>query len=239
MAEGKGFEPLCGVTRKLISSQPRYDHFDNPPYACIFQLAYHSIFLPAVQSKIGGMCMVFLFGTGEFANYRAALDKIGRQALISQDIAKAASCRGLLLPGGGDIHGELEEPERDLIRFFVENQRPILGICRGMQALNVCFGGTLYDFVPGHQTPGDDMRHLTHATGLIATLMGADPIVNSNHHQAVKTPGSALIVCQWAQDGIVEAIQHRSLPILGVQWHPERWKSGEKIFGWFAAELKK
>ena len=183
--------------------------------------------------------MVFLYGAGELSNYRTALDKTGQQVLISRDIGNAKNCQGLLLPGGGDIHGKLDAEEREVIQFFVTQHLPILGICRGLQALNVYFGGTLYDFIPGHQVPQGDMTHLTHAAGLMASLVGNFPLVNSNHHQAIRRLGTDFVACQWAQDGIIEAMQHRTLPVLGVQWHPERWKSGGAIFRWFADELRK
>ena len=183
--------------------------------------------------------MVFLYGTGEFVNYCTALRKIDQQVLISKELCDAGRCLGLLLPGGGDIHGELDTRESSIIRFFVAQRFPILGICRGMQALNVYFGGTLCDNIPHHQIPQNDISHPTHATGLIASALGTEPIVNSNHHQAVKSLGKDLVACQWSEDGIIEAIHHKTLPILGVQWHPERWKSGDAIFRWFAAELRK
>ena len=183
--------------------------------------------------------MVFLYGAGEFPNYCAALEKIGQRILISQDVCCAENCQGLLLPGGGDIHGKLDAQESAAIRFFVTHRLPILGICRGLQALNVYFGGTLYDFIPNHQDLQGDITHATHAAGLIASLLGDVPVVNSNHHQAIKGLGAGLIACQWAQDGILEAVQHQTLPVLGVQWHPERWKSGDAVFRWFARELRK
>ena len=144
-----------------------------------------------------------------------------------------------MLPGGGDIHGKLDAEERAAIRFFVAHRLPILGICRGLQALNVYFGGTLYDFIPNHQASLGDITHLTCATGIMESLLGSSPVVNSNHHQAIRGLGTDLVACQWAQDGIIEAIQHRTSPILGVQWHPERWESGGAIFHWFASELRK
>ena len=128
----------------------------------------------------------------------------------------------LLLPGGGDIEGDIPQRECSLIRSFVANGRPVLGICRGMQALNVYFGGTLHRYIDGHQLPQGDIVHPTHALGIIRELLGKTPTVNSNHHQAVAKLGHGLRVVQRSQDDVVEALCHHTLPIWGVQWHPER-----------------
>ncbi len=157
-----------------------------------------------------------------YTNYRAALTAAGAVPVTPSDGVSPDACQGLLLPGGGDIDNALPPEETALIRSFAESGRPILGICRGMQALNVYFGGTLYADVPGHRTPGCDMVHPTAAEGPVAALLGPAPTVNSSHHQAVERLGDGLVICQRAADGTVEAFVHRSLPILGVQWHPER-----------------
>lgn len=166
---------------------------------------------------------VFLWGRESlYENYRAALQRCGCEVCLSHDPAESRRCAGLLLPGGGDIFGRLDREEHLLIRSFVGTGRPILGICRGMQALNVWFGGTLHDFIPGHQTAQGDMVHPTRTADLMERLLGSAPAVTSNHHQAVAALGRDLTAMQWAHDGTVEAIRHRSLPIWGVQWHPER-----------------
>ena len=100
-------------------------------------------------------------------------------------VQEALTCDGLLLPGGGDIHGRLPPEETFLLRTFWEARRPILGICRGMQALNVFRGGTLRDDLPGHQIPEGDMVHPSRAEGPLAALLGPCPTVTSSHHQAV------------------------------------------------------
>jgi len=181
--------------------------------------------------------MVFLYGGGDFSHYRAALEQRGQSVIISTELADAFSCDRLLLPGGGDIHGPLDEPEQRLIQYFTDRYRPILGICRGMQALNVWFGGTLRDFVSGHQRPEGDLWHITRAVDCLACALGPTPLVNSNHHQAVAQLGSGLIPCQWAADGILEGFCHESRPIWGVQWHPERCEIGGGIFDWFCREV--
>lgn len=169
------------------------------------------------------MKAVYLYGTcGQYVNYLSAIRHAGGRVLLTRDLYRAFDCGALLLPGGGDIDGRLDATEHFLIQSFVQSGRPILGICRGMQALNVFFGGTLHRYITGHQSPTGDMIHPTRAAGLLRQLLGREPTVNSNHHQAIAKLGCDLTVLQRAQDGTVEAIAHDTLPILGVQWHPER-----------------
>lgn len=170
---------------------------------------------------------VFIPGEADsYPNYCHALQASGCKVCLCLDPIQNRGCDGLLLPGGGDITKELDETEYRLIQFFVDTRRPILGICRGMQALNVWFGGTLYDEIPGHQLPQGDMVHPTQCLGLMRDLLGQTPAVNSNHHKAIAQLGTGLRISQWAADGTVEAICHESLPIWGVQWHPERQSFG-------------
>ena len=167
---------------------------------------------------------VLLCGEGNFDNYTAALRAAG--AVVCRETGASLCCDGLVLPGGGDIEGRLDAQEHLLIQSFVETQRPVLGICRGMQALNVFFRGTLYRRIPGHQSPGGDILHRTYACGCLAGLLGSEPIVNSNHHQAVRELGERLTAEQWAHDGTIEGLRHEQWPIWGVQWHPERQSYG-------------
>ena len=154
---------------------------------------------------------IYLYGTsGQYGNYLAALTEAGAEPVLSRDLFRACGCDGLLLPGGGDIGVTLEATDGFLIRSFADSGRPILGICRGMQALNVLFGGTLHTSIPGHQQ------------------LGPAPLVNSNHHQAVRVLGEELCLLQQAADGTIEGFCHETLPILGVQWHPER-QSGARL----------
>jgi putative glutamine amidotransferase len=159
---------------------------------------------------------------------------------------------GLLLPGGEDIHPShfrepLHErcrsisPERDvtelpLTRWAVEEGKPLLGICRGVQVLNVALGGSLYQDI-GAQRPGAG-RHdwypgfprnlLAHSVDLVdgtrlAHILAASAAeVNSLHHQSVKDVAPVLEVSAVAPDGIIEAVEVRDHPFaVGVQWHPE------------------
>lgn len=168
-------------------------------------------------------CILIYGHENHYENYRAALRAAGADPIVSDAAQTPRHCHGLLLPGGGDIlDGTLPQPESDLIAVFIAAGRPILGVCRGMQALNVYFGGTLHPYIPHHQLPHGDMVHPTCACAPVAPLLGNTPTVNSNHHQAIHRLGAHLRACQWAHDGVIEGIFHTTYPLLGVQWHPER-----------------
>ena len=152
---------------------------------------------------------------------------------------------GLLLAGGGDMHPEFwgEEPhlglgrvdrKRDiwelaLFHAAMQIELPVLGICRGMQLINVALGGSLWQQNPGNHchaqtSPYEQVWHGLQITApAFAEACGfeeAETMVNSCHHQCVRRLGCGLTVAAKAKDGIVEAIVHEN-SIWGVQWHPE------------------
>jgi len=174
---------------------------------------------------------------------------------------------GLVVAGGPDVEparygaepGPVTQPpsrERDavelaLVRAAAERRVPVLGICRGMQVLNVSRGGTLVQHLP--DVVGSDLhlgapgRFGVHdvevAEGSLlaavlsggVTLEGSGPLratVPSYHHQGVDTLGAGLVPVAWADDGVVEAVEDPSLPFcLGVQWHPEVSDDGSLFEG--------
>ena len=182
------------------------------------------------------MNCIYLPGDSQrFANYHRAVNRAG--AAVSTNAPE--DCCALLLPGGGDIepwrYGQENtasrdlEPERDhaeleLIHRFLSAGKPILGVCRGMQLLNVYFGGTLAQDISGHsQVDGADRLHSVRTVpSLFQSFAGETALLNSAHHQAVDRPGTDLLPVQWSDDGIIEGMLHRTLPIWAVQWHPER-----------------
>lgn len=154
---------------------------------------------------------------------------------------------GLLLSGGEDIHPRYygEEPqypmtlspdlrtefETSLLKESMEKSIPVLGICHGMQLINVALGGTLYQDLPSQKKDAmehrlKDKRHIVDVDGdsLLYTILGIGELnVTSTHHQAVKKLGKGLGVCAAAEDGIIEAFEGPDYPFLiGVQWHPEK-----------------
>ena len=187
------------------------------------------------------MATVYIWGEAErYENYRRAVEAAGGTVRFG---GTPEGCDALLLPGGGDMepwrYGQSNtasrglEPERDtaelmLLERFTAAGKPVLGICRGIQVINVFFGGTLCQDLPGHSAvDGHDSFH-TVRTARSPLLAVCGPLcrVNSAHHQAADAPGRGLRAVQWAEDGAVEAVCHDCLPVWGVQWHPERL-SGE------------
>lgn len=199
-------------------------------------------------------CAIFIFGGGDrFANYRRAVEEAGGRPVFSEEAPEAAgTCGGLLLPGGGDLepwrYGQPNtasrglEPERDaaellLLEQFTAAGKPVLGVCRGLQTVNVFFGGSLIQDLPGHSAleDGDRLHPVRTAPSFLRPVCGEEAVVNSAHHQAADRLGTGLEAVQWAPDGVVEALEHRTLPVWAVQWHPERLPGalGRRLFGAF------
>lgn len=161
---------------------------------------------------------------------------------------------GILLSGGADIGADRYgatagadddpvEAERDafeLALFAGARERKIatLGICRGLQLINVGSGGTLHQHVPEHAGFTQPTTTLLHDIDLkpdsvLGSIYGDHHRVNSLHHQTVDAVGDGLRVTA-SHDGSVEGLEHESLPIVAVQWHPEMLPSRatDPIFGW-------
>ena len=144
---------------------------------------------------------------------------------------------GLVLTGGGDVDPSLygaqpnpqtkhvfrerDELERDLIEEAQRKGLPILGICRGLQMLNVVRGGTLRQHIERHK----EVEHLvrTEPESKIAACVGTEDYpVNSRHHQCIDRVGSELKVTARAEDGVIEAVEDPNRAfVVAVQWHPE------------------
>ena len=203
-------------------------------------------------------------------NYVPPLEYFGCEVTAEYAPAFDDSYDALVLCGGGDVDPALygeemngsDEPEKErdeselaLVKAYIEMKKPVLGICRGHQVINVALGGTLIQHLEtadDHRDPegNGDLVHATKADpdGFVAKLYGTELFVNSAHHQAVKELGKGLKAVQFScHDNTVEAIEHESLPIIGVQWHPERMSlanrrcdtvDGMKIFEYFTNYLR-
>ena len=132
----------------------------------------------------------------------------------------------------GDAHRDAYE--LSILDWAVKNKKPVFGICRGFQLLNVYFGGTLFQDLALQKGTSVEHRnaekydrifHEVDCTkdGLLAKIYKQEHLtVNSVHHQGVKTLGRDLHVdARSKEDGLIEAFHHTALPVFGVQWHPE------------------
>lgn len=205
--------------------------------------------------------------------YTSALVLAGATPLIIPSVLDDDSLQavlrqvdGIVLTGGGDIHPAIYSDganplasdvdiRRDRIEMLIvdhilRNRMPFLGICRGIQVLNVAMGGNLYlDILEqrpdsiGHQNQLDLPRdHFAHSIQVeensqLANLLGGlYHLVNSLHHQAINRPAIGLRVSAYAPDGVIEAVEVMDHPFgIAVQWHPENLQAHSSMQGLFKA----
>jgi putative glutamine amidotransferase len=230
------------------------------------------------------MPLIAIASCRKLEDYKQAVLHVGGEIRIVDPSMNArealAGVDGLLLTGGDDVaparYGEAahptvvsdSEPGRDQFELALLGEArardlPIFGICRGVQVMNVAFGGTLVQDIPSSvpgsvshslPIPPNTAYSLAHEVwiekdSLLARLMrerlnDQDSCeVNSRHHQAVKDVARGFKVSATAPDGVVEAIEDPAARFcLGVQWHPENfWRTGEfrPLFEGFVEEAKK
>jgi putative glutamine amidotransferase len=192
---------------------------------------------------------------------KAVIEAGGLPVHLPLDVDPATAADRLdaiVLTGGSDIepqryeaepHPALIVPDRDrdefelaLLERALDRTIPVLGICRGIQLINVHRGGTLDQHVSEHSqwdTPTNALVHtVTMSEGsMLASLYGATREVNSLHHQCVDVVGDGLTVTACAADGRVEGLEMGD-HVLAVQWHPEMMdsRSTDPIFDWLVAQ---
>ncbi|MFD9827700.1 gamma-glutamyl-gamma-aminobutyrate hydrolase family protein [Tsukamurella tyrosinosolvens] len=196
---------------------------------------------------------------------------------LPYDADPADACEwlsGVVVTGGQDVHPDrwggdasvvrgidprtdtnAHDPERDeyefaLTRAAIDRGIPLLGVCRGVQVLNVALGGTLIADLPpgpiphlsqqGAPTDGDADHVVTFVPGSTAArVFGPSMVTNSWHHQALDRCGAGLVVTGRAPDGVIEAVEVPGAPILGVQWHPEWMERDDPAMDWIVDESRK
>ena len=183
-------------------------------------------------------------GGGNAANYLAAVEAAGGVGKARYLPAPDLSCDGLVLVGGDDMDPALfgqknthsrgidrarDNAELALLDAFCGARKPVLAICRGHQVVNVWLGGGLIQdlgpkLVPFHQKEEGDQVHLVRTAegSLLRRLYGPVFPVNSSHHQGLGQLGRGLAASAWSEAGVIEAVEHASLPLISVQFRPER-----------------
>lgn len=222
-----------------------------------------------MKKTIGVYADTFNGKVGQTFAYMQFLSQFGHVRLIStlDNFANIINeVDMLVVPGGADVDSLLyngipgvmdgrvnqhyEFLDRTLINLFVQHKKPIVGICRGMQAINVYFGGTLKQHVVGHQQESE--RHITRQELQFFALEN-NIFVNSMHHQSIDKVGEGLHIVGYTRrndncyseenhsfpwrtydknnsvskredvPAIIEVIEHNSLPIVAFQYHPEEF----------------
>jgi putative glutamine amidotransferase len=229
--------PLIGIPAQTLQA------IDGIPEGLPHSWVMNSRYYQATAAAGGAPVMIPLFDE-DLATLRALYDRLD----------------GILLAGGVDMdpctfgdapHPKLgrTDPARDaveiaLARWAVDDRKPILGLCRGLQVMNVALGGTLFQDieaqVPGalkhdyYPTAGFERDHPAHLVAIadgsrLAAAFGVpDVTVNSMHHQAVREVAPALHVSARAPDGLIEAVESGTDHFLvGVQWHPEMFEPSD------------
>ncbi|MCM1064434.1 MAG: gamma-glutamyl-gamma-aminobutyrate hydrolase family protein [Eubacterium sp.] len=200
----------------------------------------------------------------DLGNYIRYVESVSLEPVPTLRMGDVARCDGLILPGGGDItpafFGERNNGSRNIdteldilqlqaFELAMRGSMPVLGICKGMQIINVGLGGTLIQDMPPascaiHRYENGDKYHdsVIEKGTCLHTLYGTEAVINSAHHQSIKQLGEGLRAIQWCpEDGCVEALAHETLPVIGVQWHPERIRaekttlSGGLLLSYFAS----
>lgn len=195
--------------------------------------------------KIGivGFSRNDMFGIhGDYLNF---VEQFGTPVIIPRvtrkDFFRNFKIEGLVLPGGADVNPHryasnklsgwmlqqwfcyppdpyLEHFDTEILPGLIHAGFPVFGICRGLQTLNVHFGGTLKNLYkhPVSRSKKDLVHTVNSPVGIIG--------VNSFHHQAIDRMASVLDILAVSKDGIIEAVKHKTMPVVAVQWHPERFE---------------
>lgn len=226
---------IIGVSPRILRAVPAELGFRGKTLQYLEQSMAHSVM------RQGGM--VLMIPTIEGA------DEVSRWQVVTDDYVPVLD--GLILQGGADIDPAVYGEERssllgpvdairdrfelELLRVFAAAGKPVLGVCRGMQLINVAYGGTLFQDLDSQGAAKyahrkldlyDEHSHELKLTpgGWMQSIYGeiTDAYVNSIHHQGVKKLGDHLVVEATSSDGVIECIRHTQFNFMvGVQWHPE------------------
>lgn len=240
--------PIIGITTSRINRQASEQEVQSVTIGC------NQDYVAAVRAS-GGAPVLLPRGMGaeEIASVVEGLD-------------------GLLLSGGGDVHSltygeephprsKLQDPTRDaaefaLVHAALARDLPLLGICRGLQVINVALGGTLIQDIPAqvsgaskHYSQGLEVVLLhsisINAGTLLSRLLGEQTLaVNSWHHQSINRLGEGLRINSTAADGVIEGLESDSgRPLLALQCHPEEcvptYPHFQVVFDWLVEEAAK
>lgn len=207
---------IIGVTPRIIVEDGVTKYFVNTSY------------IEAMKSIGFNTLMI----TGQYTNIEAALE-LCDGFLVTGGIDVHPRWFNEEMNGTGDTNEELDAIDKQVIDYAVKHKKPMLGICRGHQVINVFMGGNLIQDIGQHH------RNTRHTVNMIENeLIEFDPVIetNSYHHQVCKDLAPGLIEIGKSYDGYNEAYVSKEYPIIAVQWHPEKTldeRPSQIIFNYF------
>lgn len=193
------------------------------------------------------------------SNYCAAVIRAGGLPILIPPVTTEYDLSlfdGLILTGGGDIHPDSYQGkshdtlykmdktrdalELSLCKQALDTELPLFCICRGIQILNLALGGSIFQHLPDHyhdciahrQDDGSPIPHEVsiEAGSKLADILAVDHCtISSQHHQALNKVADCLSVTAYAEDGVIEAVEYKNHPVIGVQWHPEHTAENDPI----------
>jgi putative glutamine amidotransferase len=238
--------PIVVTRAEVEPAGPLARESGRPHVAVLVSLNFPDLTDPVAElvRRFTGNTLAALTAAG--ASYTLVDSSVPGELIAATTDGPAADA--LLILGGGDIaaacyggpdgavpnsYGVDEVADRgsmELIHAYADSERPILGVCRGAQLINVAYGGTIVPDIEDHRLhhggPGEPMfldeKVEVLAGTRLASIVGEGALtVRSGHHQAVDRVADGLVVTARALDGIVEGVEHPTRWIVGVQFHPE------------------
>jgi len=191
--------------------QALLDHLDSGLRAAIDELGWEADVVYSAEHPV-----------------EASLDAVERADVLllmgGEDVEPSRYGGAAEYPGSGHHEPAADEAHIAVVREAIRIRKPLLGICRGLQVMNVALGGTLIQDMTGHRLPDAPDPYVRTRLTIADALAGdVDPAApgRCTHHQAVGELAPGLEVVARAPDGVVEAVVHVAAPVTGVQWHPE------------------
>ena len=210
------------------------------PHAPAFQVTLDALNAPTIRvaQQLGWDVVPIASAEVDPAVSAALVDRAAAVVLMGgEDIDPSFYGGSATYPGSGHHEPDADRAHIDAVHRCLAAGTPLLGICRGLQVLNVALGGTLVQHLPSshrHRAEGDDHfvrnRVIVTHEGLAASVDPAQD-VRCAHHQAVDRLGNGLVVAARAADGVVEAVVHESTPFTAIQWHPEHAETADDQLG--------
>ena len=205
---------FIGITTRIIYEDGIKKQFVNEAYIEYVKLAgFTPIILPMIKDMddVLNLCDAFLITGGDDLHSKWYNEPLSEKA--------------------GTIHLEMDEVDKYVIEYAYKNKKPMMGICRGLQAINAFLGGTLLQHIEddSHKNiEGDVIFDKVPNGSIFDRVYHEHSKIKSYHHQCIKDLAPNFIICGYS-NGCIEAIEHNELPIIAVQWHPERLMDEESI----------